>query len=136
METFSRGTLEPQWLTGFAQAAGSFTYSRSGKQLALYFSVRAPAVDCGLMEDVQRFFGGAGRIYGVADGRSVYYRVTHRLELNAVVEHFDAYPLRSHKAAAYAVWREMVELKQQFRSPDRGKLEELADRLSEVTGSG
>ena len=117
-------------MTGFVEAAGSFTYSRSGKQLAVYFSVRLPEVDRGLLEELQQFFGGAGRIYPGAGARSAFYRVSHRIELNAVVSHFDAYPLRSHKAAAYAIWREMVVLKQQFRAPDRERLERLAEQLS------
>src|SRR3954454_4331406 len=44
METFSRGTspapLDPWYVTGFVEGEGAFTYSRSGKQLALYFGLK------------------------------------------------------------------------------------------------
>jgi hypothetical protein len=125
VETFSRGTLAPTYVTGFVDAAGSFTYSRSSKQLALYFALKVPAADRPLLEEVQAFFGGIGRIYAEA-----YFRVTRREELMAVVEHFDAYPLRSTKGAIYDLWREMVIAKQEFRRPDRERLSQLADEIS------
>lgn len=135
VETFSRGTVDPHYVTGFVEGAGSFTYSRSGRQLAVYFSVRLPESDRPLLDELQQFFSGAGKIYTVGDAGSAFYRVSHRLELTAVVEHFDAYPLRSHKAAAYEIWREMVRVKQQFRAPDRDRLEQLAAQLSALSGA-
>ena len=122
--TFSRETLDPLWVTGFADAAGSFTYSRSSKQLALYFSVKVADTDRGLLEDLQAFFD-AGRIYDPA-----YFRVTRREELVRVVDHFDRYPLRSSKREVYELWREMVIAKQEFRRPDRELLDRLADEIS------
>jgi hypothetical protein len=128
MGTFSRETLDPVWVTGFADAAGSFTYSRSSKQLALYFSLKVSETDRPVLEDLQTFFD-AGRIY-----EPVYFRVTRREELIRIVDHFDRYPLRSSKRQAYEVWREMVVAKQRFRRPDRDLLADLASRLSELSG--
>ena len=125
METFSRGTLSPEWVTGFVDAAGSFTYSRSSKQLALYFALKVPASDRQLLEEVRAYFGGIGRIYSEA-----YFRVTRREQLMIVVEHFDRHPLQSSKRDAYELWREMVIAKQEFRRPDRELLGRLADELS------
>lgn len=125
METFSRGTLDPAYVTGFVDAAGSFTYSRSSKQLALYFAVKLSPVDRPLLEELQAFFGGIGRIYSEA-----YFRVTRRDELMAVVEHFDRHPLQSSKREVYELWREMVLAKQEFRRPDRERLDQLADEIS------
>lgn len=125
METFSRGTLDPAYVTGFVDASGSFTYSRSSKQLALYFAVKLSAADRPLLEELQAFFGGIGRIYPEA-----YFRVTRREELMTVVEHFDRYPLHSSKSRVYELWREMVLAKQEFRRPDRPLLDRLADEIS------
>jgi hypothetical protein len=130
VETFSRGTLDPRYVTGFVEGNGSFTYSRSGRQLSLYFAVKLPEIDRGTLEELRHFFGGAGRIYPVGAGRSAYYRISHRAELLAVVHHFDAYPLRTHKHDAYVIWRQMVLAKQQFRNPDRSTLAALAAQLS------
>lgn len=128
METFSRETPAPEWVTGFADAAGSFTFSRSGKQVAVYFAVKLPNADRPILETLQAFFDGAGRIYEASAAAS-YYRISKRDELLRVVDHFDAYPLRSTKATAYAVWREMVMSKQDFRRPDRARLDELVTTL-------
>jgi hypothetical protein len=127
VETFSRGTLEPAYVTGLVDAAGSFTFSRSSKQLALYFALKVAAQDRPLLEEVQAFFGGAGRIYDQA-----YYRVTRREELTAIVDHFDRHPLRSRKRQVYDLWREMVVAKQEFRRPDRERLEQLAAEIARL----
>jgi hypothetical protein len=115
-------------VTGFADAAASFTYSRSSKQLALYFAIKVAEADRTLLEDLQSFFD-AGRIYEPA-----YFRVTRREELTRIVDHFDRYPLQSSKRSVYEVWREMVIAKQNFRRPDRELLAGLASRLSELSG--
>jgi len=134
VETFSHGTLDPRWVTGFADGESSFTYSRSGKQLALYFAIKLSAIDQPILEDIRAFFG-VGKIYSVkARAPASYYRVTHRKDLPRIVAHFDEYPLRSSKQRVYEVWRLMVQLKVQFRRPDRDALNALADSLSSRVG--
>lgn len=124
METFSRGTLDPAYVTGLIEAAGTFTFSRTSKQVSLYFAVKLPDRD--LLEDLQGFFG-VGRIY--AAGASAYYRVNRRQDLPRIVAHFEQYPLRSRKRKAFAVWKQMVEAKAQFRHPDRLALSLLTEQL-------
>jgi hypothetical protein len=131
VETFSHETLDPLYVTGFVEAAGSFTYSRSGRQMALYFGIKLHDTDRPLLESFQSFFGGIGRLYEVSGRtRSTYYRVSHREELPRIVSHFDSFPLRSSKRRAYETWRSMVLAKQDFRKPDRETLETLAARIS------
>jgi hypothetical protein len=140
METFSRGTssLDPWFVTGLINGLGTFTYSRSGRQLALYFGLKVPQQDADLLGDVRDFFGGIGRLYAVAsaDARpaasGIYFRVTRRDELPTLLDHFDRYPLRGAKAAALEIWREMGELKQEFRKPDRARLNDLAGQLTSI----
>ena len=144
-ETFSRGThlprLEPWYVTGFVEGEGAFTFSRSGKQLALYFAIKLTGADRTILESIQSYFGGAGAIYDVvpraaptpASGytkAAVYYRICRRDELDRVVDHFDRHPLRGTKAASYAIWRQMVILKREFRKPPREELEQLSAQLS------
>jgi len=129
VETFSRGTLDPWYVTGFADGSGSFTYSRSGRQLAVYFAVKANERE--LLELLQSHFDGIGRIYDVSRGS--YFRVSRRDDLMRVVDHFDRYPLRTRKQQAYKIWRQMVVTKQDFRRPDRDLLESLATQLSALT---
>lgn len=141
MDTFPRGTsaeasLDPWFVTGLVEGTGSFTFSRSGSGLVVSFGIKRPARDRPLLDEVQAFFG-VGTIYTVGGGRAAFYRVTHRNDLSAVVGHFDQHPLRGSKRAAFDVWREMVALKQEtFRRPPNERLEELAQALSALNGSG
>jgi len=140
METFSRGTFEPWYVTGFIDGEGSFTYSRSGRQIGLYFAVKLTETDRTILEQLQRFFGGIGSIYRVAPRTprpgsghtktTSYFRVTRLEDLKRVVDHFDRYPLQTAKRGSYQIWREMVILKQAFRKPDREQLNALAVKLS------
>lgn len=142
METFSRETLSPHYVTGFADGEGTFTYSRSGPHMALYFAIKLTAADEAVLCEIQDYFGGIGRIYDVkarapgprsgATKSAKYFRVSHRDELGVVVEHFDRYPLRTKKREGYLIWRSMVVLKRQFRGPDRVTLEQLATQLSSL----
>lgn len=144
-ETFSRGTpLEPWYVTGFVEREGAFTFSRSGRQIALYFAIKLPNVDRALLEAIRAYFGEAGRIYDVAarpaptpgsgpTKAAAYYRVCRRDELERIVDHFDRHPLRGTKAGSYAIWRQMVILKRSFRKPRREELEQLSVQLSAVS---
>lgn len=141
METFPRGTpLDPWYVTGFAEGEGRFTFSRSGRSLALYFALRVGGADAAILRRIQEFFGGIGRIYdrrpAATGGRigSTYYRVTRIDDLPSVVRHFEDYPLVGSKAEAFDIWRRMVDLKREhYRHPERVDLESLAARLTEAT---
>ena len=128
-------------MTGFVEGEGAFTFSRSGRQLALYFAIKLTGADRGILEAMQQYFSGAGAIYDVVPRAAptpssgytkaaVYYRICRRDELDRVVEHFDRHPLRGTKAASYVIWRQMVILKRQFRKPPREELEQLSAQLS------
>jgi hypothetical protein len=132
VETFSRETLDPWFVTGFVDGEGSFTFSRSGKQIALYFAIKLAATERAFLEAIQAFFGGVGRIYDVAARTKavVMFRVTRIDDLVQVVTHFDSYPLQSEKRRVYEVWRRMVDLKREFRKADHDALDELAVELS------
>lgn len=131
--------LDPWYVTGFADGQGSFTYSRSGRQLALYFAVKLSASDTPLLEQLQAFFG-VGRIYSVKPTArygiaktATLYRVTRHDELPRVTDHFDRYPLQGEKRHGYVIWREMVQLKKLFRNAaNRDLMDDLADKLSSV----
>jgi hypothetical protein len=134
--------LSPWFVTGLAEAAGSFTFGRSGRNLNLYFALKRPAADRPLLEAVQRFFGGAGTIYPVrsaAAGRRTtawYFRVNRRDQLPRILDHFDRHPLRGSRAEVYLVWRRMVAARSdRFRRPDRAELASLAAELSRLTRS-
>lgn len=131
--------LDPWYVTGFVDGEGSFTYSRSGTNLAMYFAVKLTRKDRPILEALQRFFGGVGTIYDVGARRASprsgntkeasYYRVCRLQDLDRILAHFDVYPPKGAKAASYRIWREMVLLKRSAR-PSREPLETMAVQLS------
>ena len=131
--------INPWFVTGFCEGEGAFTYSRSGKNLNLYFAIKLNDKDDALLVHICDFFN-VGKIYRVKSrspgNRSgdtkpaVYYRVTKISELTRVVEHFDKYPLQGKKAGVYKIWKEMWLLKSRFRKPDLSGLNILAIKLS------
>jgi hypothetical protein len=139
--------IDPWYVTGLVEGQGAFTFSRSGRQMSLYFAIKLSESEREILEAIQDFFGGSGTIYRVKAGvaptagsghtrAAAYYRVTRRQDLERIVEHFDQFPLRGAKAAAYLVWREMVAIKRAFRKPAREELDVLAARLSSVSPRG
>jgi hypothetical protein len=131
VETFSRETFDPWWVTGFSDGEASFTYSRSSSQIAMYYAVKLTGSDRLILERLQAFFG-AGKIYQVkARSRpgttktASMFRVTRTEELKRVVDHFDRYPLQSEKKVVYKLWKDMVELRR-----DHGGSRELLDDLA------
>lgn len=137
METFSG--LDPWWVTGFCDGEASFTFSRSGRQIALYFALKLAGAERPMLEQLQGYFG-CGTIYGVraraptdragASKTAAMLRVTRHDDLPRVTDHFDRYPLQSQKRASYRIWRGMVDIKREFRGRNREALEELALALS------
>ena len=144
METLSREThikfRNPWYITGIVEGEGTFTYSHSGNHLALYFAVKLTATDRRVLESIQKFFGGIGKIYMVKpsygrknSGRtktSCYYRVTRISELPYIVSHFERFPFVGNKRKSFAIWREMVRLKLRMRRAPINTLNMLAEKLS------
>ena len=134
--------LNPWYITGFSEGEATFTYSRHGKGLGLYFAIKIIAKDSKIIYQIRDFFG-VGRIYDVRPRlprrysgftkQAVYYRVTKISDLERIVQHFDKYPLIGKKQASYQIWKKMFLLKQNFRKPDFDRLQELALALSDVT---
>ena len=132
METVPRGTsLDPWYVTGFVDAAGSFTFSRSGRSVVLYFALKLTAQDQSVLEALRSYFGEIGTVYPLHGGASAYLRVCRLEQLERVVAHFEAYPLRGAKQAAFMIWSEMVRLKRSgFRKLPSERMGLLAARLS------
>jgi hypothetical protein len=142
VETLSAGNIDPWWVTGFCDGEASFTYSRSSRQIALYFAVKLIASDRPVLERLQAYFG-CGSLYHVAptparnhnsgfSKTATLFRVTRHDDLPRVTDHFDQYPLQSQKLQAYKIWKGMVEIKRLFRGRNREALQELALALSAI----
>ena len=110
--------LNPWFITGFADAEAAFTFSRSENAFALYFSITQRADNRGMLEKIQQYFDGVGKIYSRKESlptnnsghtkASAVYRVCRQEELLRIIEHFDKFPLQSKKREVYNVWRAMA----------------------------
>ena len=137
MAIVSRGSLEPWYVTGLAEASGSFTFNRTarGSNMTLVFSVKVGAHDRALLEELQSFFG-VGSVYDVRTANAALFKVTRGDALQSIVDHFEEFPLKSSKKKAWETWREMVRLKaRSFRRPPMEKLNALAETLASVRKS-
>lgn len=147
METFSRETiqqysLDPWYVTGLVDGEGSFTFSRSGKHMGLYFAIRLNDQDKELLASIQKYFGDIGFLYPVKafisnSGKTkaaCYYRVTRIVDLLKIVKHFDDYPLKGLKKQSFQVWKDMVLIKRDnYKKKHTDKLEALAQKLSAIS---
>lgn len=135
--------LDPWFATGLCDGEAAFTYSRNGQRgLNLYFSIKLSKEDAPLLAALKAFFG-VGSIYKVKaraprafsgkTGTALLYRVSRSNELERIILHFDAFPLKGRKAKAYKIWKEMYSAKQRFRHEKNGRLFRLASTLSSLS---
>jgi len=108
-EVFSNGgflpiALDPYFITGFADGESSFMIKVAKNKeyvfnyaiLAL-FQVQIHKKDRGLLELIQAYFKGVGKIY--EEGNAVKYVVSSVEEVKIIINHFDKYPLITQKQA-------------------------------------
>lgn len=104
VQTGLHSNLMPWFITGFSDAEGCF-YIRVTKKdrmkigwaVELIFSIRLHIKDLPALESIREHFSGAGKIYIHEKEREATFRVSSVKELNIIVNHFDKYPLITHK---------------------------------------
>lgn len=118
--TNSKGSpkLDPYWVTGFSDAESTFSIEISkaekfllGWKISPIYSIGLHSKDLALIEDIQSFFNGAGKIYLLNDSKMVFFRIKSVKEIaQYVIPHFDKYPLLSQKRADYLLFKEVIGL--------------------------
>jgi hypothetical protein len=109
--------LDPNWITGFTDAEGSFIISifRSETHKLKWrifpvFSIQLSNKDIKLLENINTFFG-VGRIVQRKTTTTVIYSVTSINDIkNVIIPHFLKYPLLSQKRADFELFKEVLEL--------------------------
>lgn len=107
--------LNPYYITGFVDAEGCFTTSifkdsrMSTKwQVKAIFSISLHNKDIKILEAIQRTWG-VGKIYKHGKD-SVVYRVSSLKNLTVILNHFDKYPLITHKLADFLLFKQSISL--------------------------
>jgi NADH-ubiquinone oxidoreductase chain 4 len=107
LETTHSG-LDPRFVTGFTDGDGSFSINfvktRGKYYPSLFFKIGVHAKDIIILQRVQEFFGGVGKIYVHKDSM-VFYNVSSIKDLAIIVDHFSKYPLLSFKSADFNLFK-------------------------------
>ena len=110
--TNNRGLIiNPNFLTGFADAEGSFVLSitksnnvKSGWVIKPRFQISLHKKDLFILEAIKNYLG-VGEIY-TQDVASIQYRVFSINDLKVVLDHFDQFPLISKKFVDYFLFKQ------------------------------
>ena len=109
--------LDPNFITGFADAEGSFMLSilsskerHIGWSVGVRFEITLHAKDEELLNQIHAYFKGAGLVtkFGVD---KVTYRVNNLNQMiDIIIPHFQQYPLNTNKKADFELFSRAVEL--------------------------
>ena len=109
---------DPWLITGFTDAEGSFVVSvskypggRSGWNIQVKLKICLHTKDLPVLKEIQRSFGGVGKIAKAGKHRDSYsFVVSSRKQITTVIlPHFDTYPLISQKKADYELFKRIIE---------------------------
>jgi len=110
--------LNPNFITGFTDAEGSFTISiyfdnkaTTKIRVMARFKIGLNEKDLPLLIQFKKFFGGIGTItYDKADNAWIYSVSSVTKLLNVIIPHFMRYPLLTQKAADFNLFVQIVQL--------------------------
>jgi hypothetical protein len=128
--------IDPNFLTGFTDAEGSFVLSitksdnvKSGWVIKPRFSIGLHKKDRFILEAIKNYLG-VGEIYTQGID-SVQYRVFSIKDLQLVIDHFDKYPLISQKFGDYSLFKQayLLLINKEHLTPE-GLLKIIAIRAS------
>jgi hypothetical protein len=110
--------LDPWFVTGFVDAEGSFSITvikdpryKAGYRVEALFSISLHKKDVRILELIQAFFGGAGKINFETKRNVVSYLIRSKKELAGILlPHFDQFPLITQKWGDYILFKEAFEL--------------------------
>ena len=106
--TYGRAALDPWYVTGLTEGEGCFCISfslrsrlRARLEVRPSFSLSLNEKDCGLLTDLQAYFG-CGWIRQSRSDRTYKYEVRSIAELQIrVLPHFECFPLVGSKASSF-----------------------------------
>lgn len=112
----SKQILDPSFITGFVDAEGSFMIQITESKMSKLdwavigsFQIRLHSKDLLILKEIQKFFGGIGKINILPKDQSITYLVRDMKSLtNVIIPHFDNYPLQSAKKIDYGLWKEYI----------------------------
>lgn len=106
--------INPWFITGFSDAEGCFMLSvikapllRVGWRIIPSFQIGLHKRDEELLNNIKAYFGGKGSITRSSE-TSLAFRVFSLEHLEKIIQHFEQYPLQTHKAADFHVFKTVL----------------------------
>jgi hypothetical protein len=110
---------EPWFVSGFTDAEGCFLVlirkshkNKLGWQLEVNFAINLHARDLNLLNFIQKYFDGVGRIGKERNGCCDFIIGSLDQIVTKVIPHFDKYPLKTNKYSDYQLFKEVVMMMQ------------------------
>ena len=127
--TKTESELNPWFITGFSDAEGCFTIKvqqnaklKTKWRVRPVFSITLHLKDLSLLKAIQKTLG-VGKINNCGK-KAVIYAVDSIKEIPVILNHFDKYPLITHKLSDYFIFKQCFEIiKQAEHLTERGLLE-------------
>lgn len=133
--------MHPFYVTGFVDGEGSFsilvlkreTY-KTGWNIIPVFTINLNSRDTALLEKIQSFFGGIGKITIREKDNSAYFTVKSVKDIiNVIIPHFEKYALLTEKQADFELFKQIVIImhnKQHLNSKGLNKIISLKSSLN------
>ena len=132
--SISNNPLDPDWISGFSDGESSFYVVSNPNKVRVVFEIHLNERELPLINKIQNFFGGIGKIRLSSNSESVHYTIYNNSDLlNIVVPHFDKYRLEGYKLNNYLIWKEillLVNSKTNLTPQDLNKIVELKPTLN------
>ncbi len=125
----NKNKLAPYFVTGFADAEGAFmvkikeTKSKLGWNVYLELSIDLHIWDVDLLQEIQVFFKGIGKLY--FRDKSRRYSVRSLKDILTLIEHFDKYPLHTQKRGDYLLFKSVALLMKNKKHLDSQGLQQI-----------
>lgn len=110
--------LNPNWVTGFCDAEGSFSMSifksktaAIGRTIEPCFIITLHNKDIELLKKIQLFFGVG--VVSTIGSKGARYRVRSRDGLKTIISHFNKYPLQTTKINSFVSFCNILDLMNQ-----------------------
>lgn len=132
--SISNNPSDPNWISGFSDGESSFYIASNANKVRVVFEIHLNERELPLVNKIQNYFGGVGKIRLNSNLQSVHYTVYDNYDLlNTIVPHFDKYKLEGYKLNNYLIWKEillLVNSKTNLTSQDLNKIDELKKILN------
>lgn len=112
--------LNPWFVTGFSDGEATFSVTIRenpskngiGWQILFTFQIGMHSRDIHILNKIQTFFGGIGRISFEKKRDVAFYTVNNQNDLKLIIKHFTEYPLQSYKWVDFTLFCQIYELVQ------------------------